>query len=265
MKTTEQSPQPKDSPIRLDVVRYGHFPDLDGDTEELDDPDEIVARVSVLPNQQQARWHMKSMPAASRTSSRVPSRVFNEVLSGNYEPSIAARLVSKYRTGTPDFNEAYVMQRVAQIEQAARPNPAFCAMSAEPPPPAGNVHAGMPGEVLEHNPWVLNRPGDVPGIFGLGFVIWIAFEILSIGALAWGLAWFLPHFKEGIWGGCVGLAIVVNWGLWHSFQGQLYTRILRPAWLAMSLMGLSGIAAAACRALAGGMISWGSSAPPAVF
>lgn len=247
--------------VRLEPIREGYFPDLDDDFGELEDPHEAVARVSLVTNPQQGRRPMETRP----DHSRIPSRVFNEVLNGNYEPSLAARLAARFQTGTPAFNEAYVCQRAIQIEQAARPDPGYCAISASPPPPAEAVVRRVPRAAMAHNPWVLNRPSDVLGIFGLGFLAWIALEMLSVGCLAWGLTWLLPDLKELAWAGCAGLALLADWGLWIRVRGRIYTHALRPGLVVLSLLSVSGIAAATFRFFSSGIVQWGSSGPPATF
>lgn len=158
-----------------------------------------------------------------------------------------------------DPGEAIVPQRVMQIEQATPPNPVHCASGAKRPRPAKATVGRVPKEVAEHNPWVLNRMADVSGIFGLGFVCWLVLQILSAGALAWGLAYYLVDQRELVWAGTAGLVLLTDWGLWAYVRGRFYSQALAPALLVLAISCVFGIAAAGIRVLASGMIPWGGS------
>lgn len=245
--------------IRLEPLKEGYFPDL-GDEPGLSGAVEMAAPLEPMPSQRQ----FVHMAPASQTQSRVPQRVFNEVLNASYEPSIAARLAVRYNRGTPEFNEAYMRERVAQIDHAARPNPTYCAIGAASVPKSAEVpSASLPARQPEvHNPWMLNRFADLIGIFGLAMIGWLTLQVVAAAAMVWGIERALGSLWLAGMGGIAAFIVLMDWMLWQNVRGRIYTAAVRPALIVLFATCVPGIAAVGFRILTTGVFQWGTSGPP---
>lgn len=245
--------------VRLEPLKEGYFPDL-GDDPGLSGVVEMAVPLAPMPSQRQ----FVHVAPASQTQSRVPQRVFNEVLNASYEPSIAARLAVRFNRGTPEFNEAYMRERVAQIDHAARPDPTYCATGATGAPKSAEIPSAplpvRPPDV--HNPWMLNRFADLFGIFGLSMIGWLALQGAAAAALVWGIESALGSLWLAGMGGIVAFMILMDWMLWQNVRGRIYTAAVRPALIVLFATCVPGIAAVGFRILTTGALQWGTSGPP---